>query len=853
MKKIIFSLMLCLMLCSQTFAQEVQTGIAFVAWYKGEPAAGCKGMVDYAVSAGRTILGDNSYQIPFTDQGNGTYILSMPNGVTFSDGDVFIFRDNTVGDVPRWVKAQEGYNIISSGETTFTHVADTKDLLIECKDEQNQPSSFTAYAIELSKPTADTYTITFRTTRIASVSPYWLDVWDLSENQKWDTAGGLYEPMKHANGTHELDEIYYADLVETDATTQYMAFYGPLEGEQYIHHINGSELYVIDFTSNGHTDGLLIKAPTKSDMDAATYNPDANTQVGTPLHLRSGIRFGVLNTNYATGTPINDPLRYLKWGHCFRLNEESRALNAFVTAYNPEAEAGRYQFKDIAGPCLWNGNNPNSTGNSLCPAGEASVNYALGVPGEGYEKYNKYGDNRLLAEHDIYLQKMYLEVIKRTVNGKVFEDFYLRFEGTYNLEGAAGSVPHNHFVEASLDNAYSTTPNIFIGSDIYLDNRAFHRFYNLNVDEATIKDELGFESVADYNTLMDGWYKGLSFSDTYTVVSNYKITDENGNDVIVIPQQMFQARDGKYYAKAENSEEYTEEVSTYSSLNYDRGTTTLVQGYDRAIVFNPEAENAPKNISVETTYNFANAYIVPKYTTTGVINTNYELGDGIDVKAEASSMNDAYNVFTSNVTWGTELPTHTFRRINADRKTEEVTLKYPVTTWALQHGECTTGSCTNPTLAKVAYDAASGTMSLTDAYQTADALEQNETRYVHYDVAATYTFGYVDGIHDASELDAVAATEDDEVAVVSPYAQPFESEDATYTFGTVTYTLKQQTIDGENHAEFIRSTSTDIDGVSAAENVPAEYYNLQGIKVANPEAGQIYIVRRGATTTKEIF
>lgn len=65
----------------------------------------------------------------------------------------------------------------------------------------------------------------------------------------------------------------------------------------------------------------------------------------------------------------------------------------------------------------------------------------------------------MLAEHDIYLQKMYLEVVKRTVNGKVFEDFYLRFEGTYNLEGAAGSVPHNHFVETSLDNAYSTTPN----------------------------------------------------------------------------------------------------------------------------------------------------------------------------------------------------------------------------------------------------------------------------------------------------------------------------------------------------------------------------------------------------------
>ena len=32
---------------------------------------------------------------------------------------------------------------------------------------------------------------------------------------------------------------------------------------------------------------------------------------------------------------------------------------------------------------------------------------------------------------------------------------------------------------------------------------------------------------------------------------------------------------------------------------------------------------------------------------------------------------------------------------------------------------------------------------------------------------------------------------------------------------------------------------------------PAEYYNLQGIRVANPEHG-IYIVKKGNTTTKHV-
>lgn len=42
-----------------------------------------------------------------------------------------------------------------------------------------------------------------------------------------------------------------------------------------------------------------------------------------------------------------------------------------------------------------------------------------------------------------------------------------------------------------------------------------------------------------------------------------------------------------------------------------------------------------------------------------------------------------------------------------------------------------------------------------------------------------------------------------------------------------------------------------VDGI-AVDNSAAEYYNFQGVKVANPEKGGMYIVRRGAKVTKEI-
>lgn len=48
---------------------------------------------------------------------------------------------------------------------------------------------------------------------------------------------------------------------------------------------------------------------------------------------------------------------------------------------------------------------------------------------------------------------------------------------------------------------------------------------------------------------------------------------------------------------------------------------------------------------------------------------------------------------------------------------------------------------------------------------------------------------------------------------------------------------------------YTKEGSTGIDEVSADTDVPAEYYNLQGVRVNNPENG-VYIMRQGANVQK---
>ena len=46
------------------------------------------------------------------------------------------------------------------------------------------------------------------------------------------------------------------------------------------------------------------------------------------------------------------------------------------------------------------------------------------------------------------------------------------------------------------------------------------------------------------------------------------------------------------------------------------------------------------------------------------------------------------------------------------------------------------------------------------------------------------------------------------------------------------------------------STATGVEDITVDAAAPAEYYNLQGIRVAQPEAGKLYIVKQGDKVSK---
>ena len=56
----------------------------------------------------------------------------------------------------------------------------------------------------------------------------------------------------------------------------------------------------------------------------------------------------------------------------------------------------------------------------------------------------------------------------------------------------------------------------------------------------------------------------------------------------------------------------------------------------------------------------------------------------------------------------------------------------------------------------------------------------------------------------------------------------------------------------EQAADFTTGGTVGIEDVTVEGNEAAEYFNLQGVRVAQPEAGQVYIVRRGEKASKEL-
>lgn len=83
-------------------------------------------------------------------------------------------------------------------------------------------------------------------------------------------------------------------------------------------------------------------------------------------------------------------------------------------------------------------------------------------------------------------------------------------------------------------------------------------------------------------------------------------------------------------------------------------------------------------------------------------------------------------------------------------------------------------------------------------------------------------------------------------AGLTPYCDPVFYLKANYNNNIIEPTFHSLT-------QF-EGTITAIETIEAEEAEPeAVYYNLQGVQVVNPEGGNIYIVRRGAKATKELY
>lgn len=70
------------------------------------------------------------------------------------------------------------------------------------------------------------------------------------------------------------------------------------------------------------------------------------------------------------------------------------------------------------------------------------------------------------------------------------------------------------------------------------------------------------------------------------------------------------------------------------------------------------------------------------------------------------------------------------------------------------------------------------------------------------------------------------------------------------TTGSVKFTINVNA--RINKIDVVYSKTNAVDAIEADDNAPAEYYNLHGVRVANPENG-LYIVKRGNKVTKQLI
>lgn len=617
----------------------------------------------------------DSWNIPLTYTGNieqngrAAYekyeidVNSANGGVIVSAGDPFCLhiQDGTDHKWPHYnakFPETDGW-FIPSGETNMTFGAQTTITKIKIYRVVGQEKYCIRFN-DAADPTAPELPVVGTGT-----SPYVLQVWDYRTAQteegtsapRWDTSGGLFRVWEGIEGVkdgerypidpkylrsetinnytykwlcfHKVDDIAAEETAighplmwATKDYDKYKQIVGEGKGFDKVDDPN-SELYVIDFSVPGVNDGkgIYIEVPSLEDVADGGWDSgkeDANS--GLRRFFRGGIRFEFtdLRDNFSfdnyTSNYWGCAMRFVKWGHVFRLNEVARPLNAFPVfhpternnepnAHNPRKLIG---WSDDFGPCEWNGYDYTPV-----PEGDENYGKELDMAGKGHNiaqqdetksdyvsmRAKKRGDSRIVAEYPFWLKKIYLQVVQDPQatldNGEPdtrYKRFYLSFEGEYDLSAAIKASSQWAYKAPENDNHVSDEPNIFHGEMVQFNEPAFSRFYNLdlkNITEGQYKDENG-NNYQDFLPLLgcrlQDYLTRIGHADLY---ENHSI-DDFKNGTVTIPD----AERGHYLYMMEYHKGY-EAKSVYELLNAsgDKLAYTDVPDVKPGVTYDYKAEN----------------------------------------------------------------------------------------------------------------------------------------------------------------------------------------------------------------------------------------------------------------------
>lgn len=493
---------------------------------------------------------------------------------------------------------------------------------------------------------------------------------------------------------------------------KYQAIVGAGKGFAQVTDPN-SELYVIDFSVPGYNDGkgIYIEVPSLEDVADGGWDSgseDANS--GLRRFFRGGIRFEFadlrsyfLNND---GKPADNywanALRYVKWGHVFRLNEVARPLNAFPVFGSGlnDNESGKPRvligWQDDFGPCEWNGYDytplPEGSENYDKDFGDSGKSHVISQTDSKQPDYvsmraKKRGDSRLVAEYPFWLRKIYLQVVQDPQatldNGAPdtrYKRFYLSFEGEYDLSAAIKSEAQWSYIAPENDNSVSETPNIFHGEKVEFNEPAFSRFYNLdltNITQGEYEDEnhnlyqdflpllgcrlqdyltrIGHADLYDSHSL-DEFKAGtvtipdserghylymMEYHKGYDARSQYSLLNEAGETLAYhdVPDVRLGA---DYSYKAEHGKYYN--AADNAELTTAEGlvpNTKFVQSEKVSMYFDPEnADFTPTHVDADYEFNFPNQ--IKEYIAGGKFSIEYnpyDFSDEIQLTGEANWRN----------------------------------------------------------------------------------------------------------------------------------------------------------------------------------------------------------------------